>query len=53
MRISVFVDGDTDVMEMLKLLASMDVANCLNLGTFQIKGIKALVWWIHDRKTHN
>ena len=25
----------------------------MNLGTLQIKGLQALIWCIHDRKTNN
>ena len=47
------MDGDTDVLDMAKRLASTAVAICVNLGTVQIKGLQDLVWWIHDRQTHN
>ena len=47
------MDGETGVMDMVKLLDSMAVANCANLGTVQIKGLQYLVWWIHNCQTHN
>ena len=30
-----------------------DVATRVKLGTVQIKGLQALVWWIHDHQTYN
>ena len=47
------VDGDMNVLEMVNLLASRAVTTSVKLGTVQIKGLQALVWWIHYRHTHN
>ena len=32
---------------------SRAITTCVNLGTFQIKGLQDLVWCIHDRQTYN
>ena len=47
------MDRDMDMLDMAKCLVSRDVATRANLRTVQIKGIQALVWWIHDLQTHN
>ena len=47
------MDGETDVLDMAKCLASRAVATYVDFGTVQIKWIQALVWWIHGRQTHN
>ena len=47
------MDGETDVLEMKKFMASRDVAARLNLGTVKIKRLQNLVGWIHDLQTHN
>ena len=47
------MDGNTVVLEMSKRLVGRSVATLVNLGTVQIKGLKALVWWIHDHQVHN
>ena len=38
------MDGDTDVLEMAKCLASRSSATRVNLGVVQIKGLQYLVW---------
>ena len=43
-----FIDGDMGMLEMANFLASRAVATCVNLGTVQIKRLRALVWWVHD-----
>ena len=47
------MDGETDVLDMAKRLASRAVATRADLGKVQTKGLQALVWWIHNRRTHN
>ena len=47
------MDGYTDLLETVKLLANRDVANSVKHGAVQIKGLQDRVWWIHDCQTHN
>ena len=47
------MDRDTDVLDIAKYLASRAVTTRVNLWTFQIKRLQALVWWIHDFQTQN
>ena len=47
------MDGDTGMLETMKYLASRSIATRMKLWKVKIKGLQALVWWIHDRQTHN
>ena len=44
------LEGDADVAEMAKRLASRPAANRVNLGTIVLKRIQALVYWVRDRQ---
>ena len=46
------LDGDTDVIEMAKRMASRTV-NRVIIGTMQIKRIQALVYWVKDHQKRN
>ena len=47
------INRDTDVLKMSNFLASRNVTTRVNLGAVKIKGLQDLVWWVHDRQTHN
>ena len=47
------LEGDSDVTEMAKRMATRPTASRVHMTTVQIKKMQALVWWIRDRMTHS
>ena len=47
------LEGDNDVTEMAKRMASRPTVQRVHMTTVQIKKLQALVWWIRDRMMHD
>ena len=47
------MNRDTDAPKIANCLANRAITTFVKLGMVQIKGLKDLVWSIHDNKTHN